>query len=99
VHRCNAFIVEDSAVIAENLIATLEEVAGVEVVGTAPDEQTAARWLAAHRGEYGLVVIDIFLKRGSGLGVLQSAAEIGCAPALAVLTNTRRQPYAKSVSR
>jgi hypothetical protein len=40
VHRCKAFIVEDSAVIAENLIATLEELAGVEVVGTAPDEQT-----------------------------------------------------------
>ena len=34
-----AFIVEDSPVILENLVATLEELAQVEVVGSVPDEE------------------------------------------------------------
>ena len=64
----NAFIVEDSPVIRENLIAALEELAPVKVVGTAEDEPTAVSWLGGSR-ECDLVIIDIFLKRGSGLGV------------------------------
>ena len=40
-----AFIVEDSPVIRENLIAALEELAPVQVVGTAEDEAGAMNWL------------------------------------------------------
>ena len=40
-----AFIVEDSPVIRENLVAALEEMAPIEVVGTAEDEASAVRWL------------------------------------------------------
>ena len=39
------YIVEDSPVIRENLIATLEEMVPVEVIGTAEDESSAAQWL------------------------------------------------------
>ena len=39
------YIVEDSPVIRENLIATLEEMVPLEVVGTAEDESTAKHWL------------------------------------------------------
>jgi two-component system, OmpR family, response regulator len=60
-----AFIVEDSPVIRENLIAALEELAPVQVVGTAEDEPTAVAWLDAQKHECDLVIIDIFLKRGS----------------------------------
>ena len=38
------YIVEDSKVIRESLIATLEELGPVQVVGTAEDEATAVRW-------------------------------------------------------
>ena len=68
-----AFIVEDSPVIRENLIAALEEMAPVKVVGTAEDEPAAVSWLTAGAHECDLVIIDIFLKRGSGLGVLRAA--------------------------
>jgi DNA-binding NarL/FixJ family response regulator len=73
-HRLKTYIVEDSAVIRDNLIATLQELAPVDVVGFAEDEYSATTWLNQSANEAGLVIVDIFLKHGSGLGVLQSAA-------------------------
>jgi DNA-binding NarL/FixJ family response regulator len=67
------YIVEDSPVIRENLIATLEELVPVEVVGTAEDEFTALQWLNQSDQAVDLVIVDIFLKSGSGLGVLRAA--------------------------
>ena len=66
-------IVEDSRVIRENLIATLEELVPVEVVGTAEDETSAVRWLGEPAHHADLVIVDIFLKSGTGLGVLRAA--------------------------
>lgn len=67
------YLVEDSPVIRESLIATLEELAPVRVVGFADDENSAQRWLAAN--EVDLVIVDLFLKGGSGLGVLRAAQD------------------------
>ena len=72
--RLKTYLVEDSAVIRDNLIATLHELAAVEVVGCAEDELTATTWLNQPSNDALLVIVDIFLKRGSGLGVLQSGA-------------------------
>jgi DNA-binding NarL/FixJ family response regulator len=82
-----AFIVEDSPVIRENLIAALEELAPVEVVGTAEDESTAVTWLGGNEQSCDLVIIDIFLKRGSGLGVLRAATDLRKPMSLVVLSN------------
>lgn len=68
------YIVEDSPVIRENLVAALEEMTPVEVVGTAEDELSARHWLEEQSNECDLVIIDIFLRKGSGLGVLQGLA-------------------------
>lgn len=68
------YIVEDSAVIRENLIAALEEMAPVQVVGTAADEATARAWFGQSGNVCDLAVIDIFLRQGSGLGVLEALA-------------------------
>ena len=67
------YIVEDSRVIRENLIATLEELVPVEVVGTAEDEASAVRWLGDPANHADLLIVDIFLKTGTGLGVLRAA--------------------------
>jgi DNA-binding NarL/FixJ family response regulator len=72
-HALKTYIVEDSPVIRDNLIATLEELVAVEVVGSAEDEFTATQWLDQTDHAVDLVIIDIFLKDGSGLGVLRSA--------------------------
>ncbi len=81
------YIVEDSPVIRENLIATLEEMVPVEVIGTAEDEASAAQWLGRTDNACDLVIIDIFLKSGSGLGVLQAARKTDGGRKLVVLSN------------
>jgi DNA-binding NarL/FixJ family response regulator len=82
-----AFIVEDSPVIRENLIAALEELAPVEVVGTAEDEPSAVSWLSGSSHACDVVIIDIFLKRGSGLGVLRAVSTLRKPMSLVVLSN------------
>ena len=82
-----AFIVEDSPVIRENLIAALEELAPVQVVGTADDEPSAVTWLGNAGHKCDLMIIDIFLKRGSGLGVLRAASDLHRPMSLVVLSN------------
>lgn len=83
-----AFIVEDSPVILENLVATLEELAQVEVVGSVPDEAGAVRWMSRDPdANADLFIVDVFLRSGTGLGVLQAAQQLGVRARRVVLTN------------
>lgn len=83
-----AFIVEDSPVILENLVATLEELAQVEVVGSVPDEAGAVRWMSrSPESNADLFIVDVFLRSGTGLGVLQAAQQLGVRARRVVLTN------------
>ena len=83
-----AFLVEDSPVIRENLAAALEELAPVEIVGMAEDERSAVAGLTSIAWDCDLVIVDIFLKGGSGLGVLRAAAALARpAMTLIVLSN------------
>ena len=66
------YIVEDNATIRENLIGTLEELACITALGWAETENEAKGWLAQHDGHWDLAIIDLFLKQGSGLGVLEA---------------------------
>ena len=81
------YLVEDSPVIRENLIAALEELVGIDIVGTADSESVATYWLHHEPQGWDLVVIDIFLKSGSGLGVLTSCRERRSNQRLVVLSN------------
>ena len=83
-----AFIVEDSPVILENLVATLEELAQVEVVGSVPDEAGAVRWMSRDpNANADLFIVDVFLRSRTGLGVLQAAQQLGVRARRVVLTN------------
>ena len=85
--RLKTYLVEDSPVIRENLIATLEELVPVDVVGTAEDEAGALRWLAGAGHQADLVIVDIFLAGGSGLGVLRSTQALSPLQTMVVLSN------------
>lgn len=61
----SCFIVEDSPVIRDNLIETLEEMVPVRVCGTAESESDALDALRRQSPQPDLVIIDIFLKAGS----------------------------------
>ena len=81
------FIVEDSPVILDSLVSTLEELTEVRVVGTAADQETAVSWMRNAGNNCELVIIDIFLKSGSGFGVLQAVDEMASPAKRIVLTN------------
>lgn len=70
------FIVEDNPVILNNLIATLEELSDVQVVGSVGSEREAVSALQQRDGCVDLVIVDIFLTSGSGLGVLRSTQDM-----------------------
>ena len=86
-YHLKTYLVEDNPVIRESLIATLEELAPIVVVGTADDELTAVRWLSRPGQHADLVIVDIFLKAGSGLGVLRAASTLAQQNTLVVLSN------------
>jgi DNA-binding NarL/FixJ family response regulator len=85
--KLRTFIVEDSPVIRENLIATLEELVPLEVVGYAEDEPGALRWLSDRGEDCDLCIVDIFLKQGSGFGVLRAMEAAGWPRRRVVLSN------------
>ena len=90
-HPLKTYIVEDSPVIRENLIATLVELVPVEVVGCAADESTAVSWLRQAERSVDLVIVDIVLERGSGLGVLRSGQALPHPLKMVVLSNYATQ--------
>ena len=83
----DVYVVEDNVIVLESLIAALEELAPVHVVGTAADESVAVEWLRADGERCDLVIIDIFLRTGSGLGVIAAARRERPGAALVVLSN------------
>ncbi|MDC8773364.1 MULTISPECIES: response regulator transcription factor [Roseateles] len=85
--KLKTYIVEDSPVIRENLIATLEELGPIEVVGTAEDESSAVQWMSHNAHSFDLAIVDIFLKQGSGIGVLRALAAMPGRRTMVVLSN------------
>ena len=81
------FIVEDNPVILNNLIATLEELSDVRVVGSVGSEREAVSELQQREGQVDLVIVDVFLTSGSGLGVLRSTQEMKLPASRVVLSN------------
>lgn len=65
------FLVEDNKTIRDHLIPTLEELTMASVLGTAETELDALHWLDIHNGDWDIAVVDLFLRVGSGLGVLR----------------------------
>ncbi len=81
------FLIEDSAVIRQNLVATMEELLPLRMLGFAEDEASALQWLASTPQAPDLVIVDVFLKLGTGLNVLPQARRCVPQAKLVVLTN------------
>jgi DNA-binding NarL/FixJ family response regulator len=74
--KLRAFLVEDSPLLRSQVTELLEELAPVTVVDVAEDEAGALDWLAKDANHCDVAVVDIFLRRGNGLMVLQQAVEL-----------------------
>lgn len=62
-------LIEDSARLCDMLRDMLNDLDNVEVVATTPDESGALELLKQH--EIALAIVDLELRQGSGLGVLE----------------------------
>lgn len=82
-----AFIVEDNPTILSNLVTTLEELTGTRVVGSANNEADAVQALREQGGALDLIIVDIFLAAGNGLGVLEAAQAMDLRAQRVVLSN------------
>lgn len=81
-----AFLVEDSKIIRDNLIPTLEGLSAAKVGGFAETETEAVAWLNSHDG-WDVAVVDLFLREGSGLGVLDSCRDRGPTQRIVIFSN------------
>jgi len=68
--KLSVFVVEDNTELRENLVEALEELAAVKVVGVAASEEQARSWIAAH-DTWDMLIVDLFLRGGSGMRLLQ----------------------------
>ncbi len=79
------FIVEDSELVKRRLVAALGDLADVEVIGSAASETEAiASILAMHPD---VAIVDIQLRSGNGMNVLQEVKRQQAELKVIVLTN------------
>lgn len=86
-------VVEDSAVIRKHLIALLESVSSVEVVGEAESEQSALEMIPAKAPD--IVILDVNLSPGNGFNVLKELRASGNTAEIFVVTNQTHEQYRK----
>jgi DNA-binding NarL/FixJ family response regulator len=67
--------VEDSRIILQNLTDTLEQELALTVVGSADSAPAALSWMMGSKAPCDLMIIDVFLRQGTGLDVLNMAKE------------------------
>ena len=65
------YVIEDSPVIRQSLVSALEDLVSVKVVGVADCEADAVRALSEPARRIDLVIVDVVLREGTGLGVLR----------------------------
>ncbi|MEJ7685917.1 MAG: response regulator [Variovorax sp.] len=82
-----AIVVEDSPTIRDNLAGALEELVGVRVIAFAETAGQAIEDLADHAAAWQLLIVDLFLKEGSGLTVLRACQGRAAHQRVVVLTN------------
>ena len=76
-------LVEDSQVLAERLVETLEPLDGVKLVASVNDETSAVGAVAEN--EVDVIILDLQLRTGTGFGVVQRLGNKR--PTIIVFTN------------
>ena len=81
--RPRVFVVDDALVVRNLVIECIEEAGGLEVAGFAGSEASALSWLRSHACE--VLILDLELRQGSGLGLLKTLASLEPAPKLVTI--------------
>jgi len=84
--QLSVFVVEDNAEIHENLVGALEELTCVKVVGGAASEEQALAWMDGG-SDWDMVIVDLFLKGGSGMRLVQRVQRVRPEQKIIVFSN------------
>jgi DNA-binding NarL/FixJ family response regulator len=87
-------LVEDNTKIRDTLVPAMEKLAGLQVVAIAETAREAVAAMTVHP-DWRVLVVDMFLKEGSGLEVLQATQNRKPGKKILVLTNYATQQIRK----
>lgn len=83
--KIKVFIADDSRIVREHLVALLDELAGVEIIGQAEMGDQAISAIRRLRPD--VVILDIRMPGGSGIEVLETIKQDKTPPTVIILTN------------
>jgi DNA-binding NarL/FixJ family response regulator len=92
--KIRVFIADDSATVRDRLTSLLGDMPSVELVGTAAD--AAAAISAIQQLKPDVVILDIRMPAGSGIGVLRTMQQTAVKPKFIMLTNYPFLQYRKT---
>jgi two-component system, OmpR family, response regulator len=82
----NTYLIEDNAIIRENLTSTLQELSDVKMLAYADTELEGIK-LAQSSRDWNLIIVDLFLREGSGMEIVAALAKRKPDQKVVVLTN------------
>ena len=87
------YVVDDSPLVRERLVALLSEIDGVDVIGTADNAEEGIAGISREKPE--VAILDIRMPAGSGISVLEAVKSGADAPTVIMLTNYPYPQYRK----
>ena len=87
------FVVEDSAAMRAHLIGLLATGASAEVVGVASTETQAKHWIESNPDQWDVAVVDLFLREGTGAGVVEHCRKLRPGKVVVVMTNHTKNEH------
>jgi two-component system, OmpR family, response regulator len=85
--QLRVYLVEDNPILREHLSGALEELTCVRIVGASGTQEEAQAWLGANTSGWDLLIVDLFLKSGSGMQLVEQLTRNGTAQKVIVLSN------------
>jgi DNA-binding NarL/FixJ family response regulator len=85
------FVVDDSALLREQVVGMLSALGGIDMVGQAQYPLEAFHAICVLRPD--VVILDIHLIGGSGIDVLERIKQLEPSPIVIILTNSPGPPY------
>ena len=92
--KIRVFIADDSATVRDRLTSLLRDMPAVEIVGQAADAAEAIQSIQQLKPD--VVILDIRMPAGSGIGVLRSLQQKSEKPKFIMLTNYPFLQYRKT---
>ncbi len=87
------FIVDDSALVRERIIAMISEHPGIEITGQAENAEEGINSILKLKPD--VVILDIRMPGGNGIEVLKNIKKNNSAPIIIILTNYPYPQYRK----